>query len=57
MKTLIIALALATPFALPAFTRSANETPHIKSCDGSSQAGYDSDSRYPGYPPTLCYWW
>jgi hypothetical protein len=56
MKTLIIALALATPFALPAFTQSANETPRIKSCDGS-QSGHDSDGRYPGYPPTLCYWW
>jgi hypothetical protein len=56
MKTLIIALALATPFALPAFTQSANETPRIKSCDGS-QSGHDSDGRYPGYPSTPCYRW
>jgi hypothetical protein len=56
MKTLIIALALSTLIAAPAFIQSTIEAPRIKICD-DSQSGHDSDGRYPGYPSTPCYRW
>jgi hypothetical protein len=54
MKTLIVALALATLIAPPAFAQNA--APGSKSCD-ASQSGQNSGDAYPGYPPTWCYWW